>query len=1067
MAELPIVPGFHCRRRICAPTALVTLTWILASGRVLLGGPLEDPMLGADGRSPPAAGLSPGLPAEEQVVEVRIEGNRAVKLEKILSHIHTRAGRPYSPEQIEKDVRELNRMRLFVTVRPLSKPVPGGRLVIFQLVERPVLQEVKVIGNESISTKTLKKEIDLKVGDAADPFAVEEGRRKIEEYYQKKGFSKIRVTVLDGNKPGDLRAIYVVNEGPKQKILWIRFVGNTIASSARIQTQIKSRHPYAWIFKGEVDRKVIDEDVERLTAYYRGLGFFRARIGRELEFNEKQNWLTLTFVIDEGPRYSIRNISFIGNTKISSEQLAAKLKLKNGQFFNQAQLTADTVLVQDQYGGLGYVFADIKAENRFLDEPGQLDLVYNVTEGDRYRVGRINVEIKGENPHTRITTVLNRLSVKPGDIVDTRELRTSERRLKASGLYLVDPSKGAVPKIVYSPPELEDKDKESGMAKRPSRRTSYYRGSETDGTGRPGQTPLPPLPPGERYADVVLQYENAGDLRQDQQVPTVEGQSPRFRGAPPPDGPVQPMEPPVVVRGQYTGDGGWSTPELRSQPAPVAPSPAPANYQAAPPAAQQAYPPGSATWPFAAGQVNPAVQAPQGQVSTTPPAQGYPAQGYQGQGYQAPQGYGPAATPQTAPANPGFPGAVQPGPPYGNQAMTPSVGPAPAVAATPGSIAPGDRRFGDPTPYMVPTPDGEPLRDLPLTIRTEETQTGRLMFGVGVNSEAGVVGSIVLDEQNFDWTRVPSSWEDVRNGTAFRGAGQRFRAEAVPGSSVQRYMISFQEPYLMDTAVGLGLSGFYYDRIYDEWRENRLGGRVSLSYQFTHDLTGTVAFRGQNVKMMNPEFPVPDLMAVLGNNQLYGFSAQLAHDTRDNAFLPTEGHMIQLSFEQVIGTFSFPHAEIEASQYFKIFERPDGSGRHVLSLSARAGYTGDDTPIFERYFAGGFSTIRGFRFRGVSPRDPIYGMPVGGNFELITSAQYLFPITADDMLRGVVFVDAGTVEPKISDWSDKFRVAPGFGLRIAIPMMGPAPIALDFAFPIVAQSGDRREMFSFFVGFNR
>ena len=1077
MADLPVVPGFTCRRKTGARTALVALTLVFAFGQVLFGAPVEGPMLDPGGQPPPAAGPSPGLPAEEPVVEVRIEGNRVVKLEKILAHIHTRAGRPYSSEQIEKDVRELNRMRLFVTVRPLSKQVPGGRLVIFQLVERPVLQEVKVIGNESISTKTLKKEIDLKVGDAADPFAVEEGRRKVEEFYQKKGFSKIRVTVLDGNKPGDLRAIYVVNEGPKQKILWISFVGNTIASSARLTTQIKSRHPYAWIFKGEVDRKLIDEDVERLTAYYRGLGFFRARIGRELEFNDKQNWLTLTFVIDEGPRYAIRNISFVGNTKLSSDQLTAKLKLRNGQFFNQAQMTADTVSVQDQYGGIGYVFADIKAENRFLDEPGQLDLVYNVTEGDRYRVGRINVEIKGENPHTRITTVLNRLSLKPGDLVDTRELRTSERRLKASGLFLVDPSKGAVPKIVYSPPELEDKDKESGMAKRPSHRTSYYRGSETDATGRPVQNPLPPLPPGERYADVVLQYENSNDLRQDEQPPSVERQSPRFRGAPPPDGPVPPMEPPIVVRGQYTGDSGWSTPELRSQPAPIAPSPAPANYQAAQPAAPQAYPSGSAPWPPAAGQVNPAYQAPQGQISAAPPAQGYPAPSYPAQAvpqqaYPAPsypaqavpqQGYGPATAAQTAPVNPGFPGAVQPGPPYGNQAM----GPAPAVGATPGSAAPNDRLFGDASPYMVPTPDGEPLRDLPLTIRTEETQTGRLMFGVGVNSEAGVVGSIVLDEQNFDWTRVPSSWEDVRNGTAFRGAGQRFRAEAVPGSQVQRYMISFQEPYLMDTAVGLGLSGFYYDRIYDEWRENRLGGRVGLSYQFTHDLTGTVAFRGQNVKMMNPEYPVPDLLAVLGNNQLYGFSAQLAHDTRDNAFLPTEGHMISLSFEQVVGTFKFPHAEIEASQYFKIFERPDGSGRHVLSLSARAGYSGDDTPIFERYFAGGFSTIRGFRFRGVSPRDPTFGMPVGGNFELLTSAQYLFPITADDMLRGVVFVDAGTVEPKINDWSDKFRVAPGFGLRIAIPMMGPAPIALDFAFPVVAQSGDSREVFSFFVGFNR
>ena len=60
--------------------------------------------------------------------------------------------------------------------------------------------------------------------------------------------------------------------------------------------------------------------------------------------------------------------------------------------------------IQDQYGGIGYVFADVKPENRLprrAGQSGQLDLVYHITEGDRYRVGRINVQIKGENPHTR------------------------------------------------------------------------------------------------------------------------------------------------------------------------------------------------------------------------------------------------------------------------------------------------------------------------------------------------------------------------------------------------------------------------------------------------------------------------------------------------------------------------------------------------------------------------------------------------------------------------------------------------------------------------------------------
>ena len=118
------------------------------------------------------------------------------------------------------------------------------------------------------------------MGDAADPFAVENGRRKIEEYYQKKGYSKVRVTVLEGNKPGDLRAVFVVNEGPRQRIFWVNFVGNNFVSTARLKTQIDSHPPYLYLFSGEVDRKQIDEDVKKLTAYYRGFGFFHARVSR-------------------------------------------------------------------------------------------------------------------------------------------------------------------------------------------------------------------------------------------------------------------------------------------------------------------------------------------------------------------------------------------------------------------------------------------------------------------------------------------------------------------------------------------------------------------------------------------------------------------------------------------------------------------------------------------------------------------------------------------------------------------------------------------------------------------
>jgi outer membrane protein insertion porin family len=364
-------------------------------------------------------------------------------------------------------------------------------------------------------------------------------------------------------------------------------------------------------------------------------------------------------------------------------------------------------------------------------------------------------------------------------------------------------------------------------------------------------------------------------------------------------------------------------------------------------------------------------------------------------------------------------------------------------------------------PFTPAYPD--PFVDLNVVV--SEAQTGRLMLGVAVNSDAGLVGQILLDEQNFDWTRYPRSVDDFLSGRAWRGAGQRFRIEAAPGTEVQRYLVSFQEPYLLDYPISFGLSGSYFDRRYIDWDEQRIGGRVSLGYQWTeNDVSAVLSYRGESINIHDISNPLlPELAEVEGSNALHGFKLTIANDTRDSAFLATQGHYLELSFEQVIGTFEYPRGELEFRKYCLLHERPDHSGRHVLTGSTQLGFTGENTPIYENFFAGGFTSLRGWDFRGASPVKD--GVQVGGEFKWVNTVEYLFPLTADDMMHGVVFSDFGTVEENVK--INNFRVSAGVGLRITVPAMGPAPIALDFAWPIQKADFDDTQVFSFFVGFNR
>jgi outer membrane protein assembly factor BamA len=212
-----------------------------------------------------------------------------------------------------------------------------------------------------------------------------------------------------------------------------------------------------------------------------------------------------------------------------------------------------------------------------------------------------------------------------------------------------------------------------------------------------------------------------------------------------------------------------------------------------------------------------------------------------------------------------------------------------------------------------------------------------------------------------------------------------------------------------------------------------------------------------NVAPWEPE----DIRSVEGNNFLVGLRAGFTRDSRDAYLRPTEGSILDIGFEQVFGDFTYPLFTIDFNKYWTLYQRPDNSGRHVLAMHNQFSIAGSQTPVYDRYYAGGFRSMRGFEFRGVGPQ--INGYMVGGDFMLLNSLEYQIPILANDHLFAVAFVDTGTVESSVE--LRNYRVAAGVGVRFVVPMLGPVPIALDFGFPIVKAEGDQDQVFSFWVGF--
>ncbi len=358
------------------------------------------------------------------------------------------------------------------------------------------------------------------------------------------------------------------------------------------------------------------------------------------------------------------------------------------------------------------------------------------------------------------------------------------------------------------------------------------------------------------------------------------------------------------------------------------------------------------------------------------------------------------------------------------------------------------------------------FKDVIVTVR--ETRTGQFLLGGAVNSNSGLTGNIAINERNFDILRFPTSLDDFLNGRAFRGAGQELRIQAQPGAIFQNYSITFREPYLFNTQYGLSTSAYYFNRGYAEYDEDRVGARVTLDRRLDPIWRASFTSRIEGVNVKNLPADAPDsIRRDQGQSTVIGLRPGLTRDTRDSYIFPTSGSVFDLAYEQVLGDYTIPIGTAEFTKFFssELLQRRDGSGKHVLAIRSQVSATSTDAPIFERFFAGGFRSIRGFSFRGMGPVDTsAFGNRyfTGGAFSFLNTLEYQIPLNAKDSLFFVTFLDHGTVERTIS--IKDYRVSAGFGFRVGIPALGPVPVAFDFAFPLNKTQDDNRQIFAFYIG---
>jgi outer membrane protein insertion porin family len=271
-----------------------------------------------------------------------------------------------------------------------------------------VIKSIEFEDNRKYKDKALRKKLDIEVGDYLDLVLVESGREIIAEFYREKGFANVQVT-LDKEKLSEGRVVYVIAEGRRLQVKSVRFQGNKGIKTGDLENAIKTKTRSWFFWPVYYTEEKVARDVEKLRTIYYQKGFLNHRI-------EVQGKTHITFIIDEGPLYKVRNIRLTGNTHFDDETLLAKLKLEPGRTYYQQEARAHVKQILKLYGESGFVDAEVRQRPWFVPDVNVVDVEFKIAEGKQFRIGRVDITGNEQTQDKVVRRILDEYDFAPGQL---------------------------------------------------------------------------------------------------------------------------------------------------------------------------------------------------------------------------------------------------------------------------------------------------------------------------------------------------------------------------------------------------------------------------------------------------------------------------------------------------------------------------------------------------------------------------------------------------------------------------------------------------------------------------
>ncbi|MFP4070810.1 MAG: outer membrane protein assembly factor BamA [Desulfovibrionales bacterium] len=336
--------------------------------------------------------------------------------------------------------------------------------------------------------------------------------------------------------------------------------------------------------------------------------------------------------------------------------------------------------------------------------------------------------------------------------------------------------------------------------------------------------------------------------------------------------------------------------------------------------------------------------------------------------------------------------------------------------------------------------------EMDLRVSVKEKPTGMLSLAAGFSTLESFFVSAKIQERNLF------------------GKGYNLGVQGTIGGTTTNYTISFWNPQLYDSNLGIGTTLYLTEQDYDEYDKDSFGGSLRFAYPLGEYTKLLWSYRLEQYELSNIEEEATDRIRDFeGTNLASSVKTSVTRDTTNRVFNPSRGSINTLSVEYAGGLIggddNFVKYLADSSVYYPLFWKA------VFHWHGHAGFvhdnTGDDLiPPFERFHLGGINSIRGYEAREISPVDEL-GEKFGGNKAFFTNFEMLFPLSEDLGLVGLAFFDAGDTWDEGEEVSLDLYKSVGVGIRWYSPL---GPLRFEYGYPLDELNGEQEGKFEFSVG---